>query len=100
MFQSDCKGTKINNKCKYNVCNESPRVSNHDLSQDESTNKIDDRYILDIRHSVVSLKPSSIESLTTTSKKSDIHTDLYLKTISKFQALNYPFIIDVFQNYA
>ena len=96
MLHSDCKGTKINDTCEYNVCNESPRVSNHDLSQDESTNKIDDRYILDIRHSVVSLKPSSIESLTTTSKKSDIHTDLYLQTISKFQALNYSFIIDIF----
>ena len=76
IFQSDCKGTKTNNKCYYNVCNEPPRVSNHDLSQDESNNKIDDRYILDIRHSVVSLKPSSIESLTTTSKKSDKHTYL------------------------
>ena len=71
MFQTDFKVTKMNSICKYNVCNEPPRVSNHDLSQDESTNKIDDRYILDIRHSVVSLNPSIFNSLTTTSNKSD-----------------------------
>ena len=82
MKQSVCKETKaINASC------ESPGVFNHNLSQDESTNKFDDRYILDIRHSVVSLKPSSIESLTTTSKKSDIHTDLYLQAIKKFKAI-------------
>ena len=66
MKQSVDKETKaINASC------ESPGVFNHNLSQDESTNKNDDHYVLDIRHSVVSLNPSSFNSLTTTSDKSD-----------------------------
>ena len=66
MMQSGYKETK-----PTNVSNESPGVFNRNLSQDESTNKNDDDYVLDIRHSVVSLNPSIFNSLTTTSNKSD-----------------------------
>ena len=52
--------------------NETPRVPNYNFSHDESSNKDDSRYTLDIRHSVVSLNTNSTNPLTATSKKSDI----------------------------
>ena len=66
MLQSNCEESKINN-----VKKEPPGTFNHNVGQDESSNIDDDRYILNIRHSVVSLNPSSFNSLTTTSDKSD-----------------------------
>ena len=69
MLQSDCKEIKNNN-----VKKEPPGNFNHNVVQDESSNKDDDRYTLNIRHSVVSLNPSSFNSLTTTPKKSDIRS--------------------------
>ena len=72
MLQSNCKESKINN------VKEPPDTFNHNVAQDESSNIDDDRYILNIRHSVVSLNPSSFNSLTTTSNKSDILNKCFL----------------------
>ena len=51
--------------------NETPCVLNYNFSHEESTNKDDSSYILDIRHSVVSLNSDSTNSLTRTSKRSN-----------------------------
>ena len=42
--------------------NLTPHVLNYNFAHDESTNEEDSRYVLDIRHSVVSLNENNINS--------------------------------------
>ena len=67
-MDSTCKQNKDGNGTK-----ETPCVLSDNFSHNESSRKDDSRYILDIRHSVVSLNTNSTTGpLTATSKKSDI----------------------------